>query len=125
MIGSYAFIGLTFVSILILDFCFFIIHLSIDLKTLALSYRFQVVVFGLLCQDTPTLSYRVSLCSVEPLFRQAVVITCGLWGDPFHSSVFTPRLLPVAAIGQNLRCRRLNASVPRTLATPPFRFFLF
>lgn len=111
------------VSNYILDFCFFIIHLSMDLKTLALSYRFQVVVFGLLCQDIPTLCYRVSLCSVGPLLRQAMVITCGLWGDLFHSSVFTPRILPVAAIGQNLRCRRLNASVPRTLATPPIFCF--
>lgn len=83
------------VSNCILDFCFFIIHLSMDLKTLALSYRFQVVVFGLLCQDIPTLCYRVSLCSVGPLLRQAMVITCGLWGDLFHSSVFTPRYCPL------------------------------
>lgn len=82
--------GLTFVSNSILDLCFFIIHLSIGLKTLALSYRSQAVVFGLFRQDTPNLCYRVSLCSIEPLSRQAVVITCGLWEDPFHSSVLLP-----------------------------------
>ena len=121
MIGSYAFIGLTLYQIVSLTFASLLFNCP--WTTLALSYRFQVVVFGLLCQDIPTLCYRVSLCSVGPLLRQAMVITCGLWGDLFHSSVFTPRILPVAAIGQNLRCRRLNASVPRTLATPPIFCF--
>ena len=81
------------------------------------------------CRVRPALpGHPDSLLSGQPVFcRTAPSASYGyhLWimGRSVSLICFTPRILPVAAIGQNLRCRRLNASVPRTLATPPIFCF--
>ena len=116
MIGSYAFIGLTLYQIVSLTFAslLFTCHGPENIGTL--------IPFSS-CRVRPALpGHPDSLLSGQPVFcRTAPSASYGyhLWIMGRSVSL----ILPVAAIGQNLRCRRLNASVPRTLATPPIFCF--